>query len=179
MTGRPLAAGNNEQAFLRAGIERFARTISQQPLGLAKQAPESWAANRLCFENARRKAERSGGERRFGWMFQHKLVQAIPGPGYLIAIHHAVWRAPDGHLYDVTPLHSDPKHHQLTLHGGTLFLVDDRAKPVRRGRVSGPLPTKFFALDGDARLVDHVQRLQENEKRHWRELYTAAAAQAS
>ena len=112
-------------------------------------------------------------------MFQHKLVQAIPGPGYLIAIHHAVWRAPDGYLYDVTPLHPDPKHHPIALHGGTLFLVDDRAEPVRRGRVIGPLPTKFFALDNEAQLIDHVQRLQVNEERHCRELYAAAAAQAS
>jgi hypothetical protein len=65
------------------------------------------------------------------------------------------------------------------LHGGTLFLVDDRAEPVRRGRVIGPLPTKFFALDNEAQLIDHVQRLQVNEERHCRELYAAAAAQAS
>jgi hypothetical protein len=36
---------DDEQVLLRAGIERFARTISQQPLGLAKFAPESWVEN--------------------------------------------------------------------------------------------------------------------------------------
>jgi hypothetical protein len=174
----PSPPSDDVQTMLRAGIERFARTISQQPLGLAKYAPEPWADIRLCFENARRKAEESGGERRFGWMFQHKLVAAIPGPGYLIAIHHAVWQAPDGYLYDVTPLHPDPKHHPLAVRGGTLFLVDDRAQPVRRGRIIGPQPTKFFTLDGDAQLVGYVERLQAEEERHCRALYAAGEVQA-
>jgi hypothetical protein len=100
---------SDEQAIPRDVIERFARTISGQPLGLAKYAPEPWADIRLCFENARRKAEQDGGQARFGWMFQHKLVEAIPGLGYLIAIHHAVWRAPSGYLFDVTPLHPTRK----------------------------------------------------------------------
>ena len=138
---------DNEQASLQhAGIHRFARTISDQPLGLAKYAPEPWADIRLCFENARRKAEQSGGEALFGWMFQQKLVRAIPGPGYLIAIHHAVWRAPNGYLFDVTPRHPDPQHHPLAVLGDTLFLVDDLAPPVRNGRVIGPRPTKFFLI---------------------------------
>jgi hypothetical protein len=44
--------------------------------------------------------------------------------------------------------------------------------------VIGPLPTKFFPLDNESQLIDHVQRLQADEERDWRELY-AAAAQAS
>jgi hypothetical protein len=167
------ALKNDEQARLRAGIERFARTISGQSLGLAKYAPEPWADIRLCFENARRKAEQSGGESRFGWMFQHKLVEAIAGPGYLIAIHHAVWRAPTGYLFDVTPLHPDPQNHPLAVRGDTLFLVDDLAQPVRSGQAIGPRPTKFFALDDDARLVTHVGRLREEEEQHCRDLFAA------
>jgi hypothetical protein len=167
---------DDEQAILQDGIKRFARTISGQPLGLAKYAPEPWADIRLCFENARRKADHDGGQTRFGWMFQHKLVEAIPGPGYLIAIHHAVWRAPSGYLFDVTPLHPDPQNHPLAPGGDTLFLVDDLAQPVRSGRMIGPRPTKFFALDDDARLAGHVQRLREAEEEHCRSLYAAGEA---
>ncbi len=164
---------NDEQSILHDGIERFAKTISGQPLGLAKYAPEPWADIRLCFENARRKADHSGGEAQFGWMFQYKLVQAIPGHGYLIAIHHAVWHAPSGYLLDVTPFHPNPQNHPLAVRGDTLFLVDDLAQPMRRCGVIGALPSKFFALDDDARLVSHVQRLRETEERHCRNLYAA------
>jgi hypothetical protein len=95
-------SSQDTQALLQPGIQRFARSISGQPIGLAKYAPEPWGNIRLCFENASRKATDSGGQARFGRMFQHKLVAAIPGPGYLIAIHHAVWQAPTEYLYDVT-----------------------------------------------------------------------------
>ncbi len=167
---------DNEQAILRDGIGRFARTISGQPLGLAKYAPESWADIRLCFENARRKVDQDGGQARFGWMFQHKLVEAIAGPGYLIAIHHAVWRAPNGYLFDVTPLHPDPINHPLSPGGDTLFLIDDLAQPVRTGGMIGPHPTKFFPLDGDAVLAAHVQRLRAAEEESCRSLYAGGDA---
>jgi hypothetical protein len=136
-------SSQDTQALLQPGIQRFARSISGQPIGLAKYAPEPWGNIRLCFENASRKATESGGQARFGWMFQHKLVAAVPGPGYLIAIHHAVWQAPTGYLYDVTPLHTDPKHHPLAIGRDTLFLVDDLALPVRSDRILAPARQNF------------------------------------
>jgi hypothetical protein len=167
---------DDQQAILKAGIGRFAKTISSQPLGLTNYAPESWADIRRCFENAWRKADQDGGHARFGWMFQHKLVEAIPGPGYLIAIHHAVWCAPSGYLFDVTPLHPDPRNHPLAPGGDTLFLVDDLAQPVRSGRMIGPRPSQFFALDDDAQLAGHVQRLRAAEEEHCRRLYSGGGA---
>ena len=164
-------SNNDKRDNLDAGIERFARTISSQPLGLAKYAPENWADVRRCFENAWCKAAQSGGEARFGWMFQHKLVAAISGPGYLIAIHHAVWRAPNGYLFDVTPFHPDAKNHPLAVGGDMLFLVDDHAQPVRSGRIIGPRPTKFFPLADDATLVSHVERLRTDEENYCNRLY--------
>lgn len=170
------APNNNAQTILRDGIKRFAGTISGQPLGLAKYAPEPWANIRLCFENARRKADQDRGHARFGRIFQHKLVEAIPGPGYLIAIHHAVWHAPNGYLFDVTPIHPDPINHPLAPGGDTLLLVDDLAQPVRSGRIIGPRPTKFFALDEGEQLAGHAQRLREAEEEHCRSLYAAGEA---
>ena len=72
------------------------------------------------------------------------MPQAIPGPGYLIAIHHAVWRAPNGHLFDVTPFHPDPRHHPIAVRGGTLFLLDDLARPVTSGRTQRPAPDEIL-----------------------------------
>ena len=153
------------------GIRAFASTISRQPLGLAAHRPEAWGQPTRCFENAMRKAELSGGAARFGWMFHYRLVAKIPGPGYLIASHHAVWHAPDGHLVDVTPFHDDPKHHPLTPGDGILFLVDDAARPVVSGNLVGPLPLRFFPLSDDNRLAEHIERLRDQEDRKCRDIY--------
>jgi hypothetical protein len=159
------------QERLRRRIKAFSRTISDQPLRLAGYTPESWGEVSRCFENVRRKVQQDGGRIQFGWMFHHRLVLAIPGPGYLIAAHHAVWHAPDGHLFDVTPFHADPKHHPLTPGGGVLFLVDDHAAPVVSGRLTGPLPSKFFGLNDGKRLGSHVQQLRTDEEQQCRRIY--------
>jgi hypothetical protein len=44
----------------------------------------------------------------FGWTFNHRLSAEYGG--YLMATHHAVWRALDNKLIDVTPFTDDPKH---------------------------------------------------------------------
>jgi hypothetical protein len=40
-------ADEEMQLSLKRGIEKFARTVSKQPLGLAKFAPEPWGNIRL------------------------------------------------------------------------------------------------------------------------------------
>ena len=111
-----------------------------------------------------RKIQRDGGHCKFGWMFNHRFVVEIPGPGYLIAVHHAVWHAPNGCMVDVTPFHHDPKHRPLAPGGDVLFLVDDCAEPVTTDKVIAPLPSRFKALSDEERLVAHVQRLTLEER---------------
>ena len=69
-------ADEEMQLSLKRGIEKFARTVSKQPLGLAKFAPAPWGDIRLCFENARRKASESGGHPRYGWMFHESCISS-------------------------------------------------------------------------------------------------------
>lgn len=77
-------------------------------------------------------------------MFQKRLVASTPEDSYLIAVHHAVWYAPNGHLIDVTPFHNDSKHHPLTFNDNVLFLVDDNAMPHMLGRLVAPLPSHYY-----------------------------------
>jgi len=156
---------------VRPHLEAFARTISPGPLGLAFHRPEPWATPTRCFENAIRQAEQKGGRALFGWKFHYRIVGDIPGPGYLIAGHHAVWHAPTGQLVDVTPLHDDPKHRPISPSGDVLFLVDTNAQPIAGGSTIGPRSSRFYALDADDRLVVHVRRLQEVEDEACRHLY--------
>jgi hypothetical protein len=156
---------------VRPHLEVFARTISREPLGLAFHRPEAWATPTRCFENVIRQAGQKGGGALFGWMFHYRVVEDIPGPGYLIAVHHAVWRAPTGQLVDVTPLHDDPKHQPISPGGDVLFLVDANAQPIAVSSTVGPRPSRFYPLDADERLVAYVRRLQEAEDEACRNLY--------
>lgn len=171
-----LSRADTHQGFdLQPHLNSFARSISQQPLGFALYQPQPWAVATSCFQNAVRQAELHGGRARFGWMFHHRLVADILGPGYLIAVHHAVWHAPDGRLVDVTPFHDDPKHRPISPGGDVLFLVDTKAQPIVVGSLVGPRPSRFQPLATDERLTAHVRRLQEIEEDACRRLYGGLA----
>jgi len=47
-----------------------------------------------------------------------------------------------------------------------LFLVDDKATPVRNENVIAPLPLQFFTLRGDERLEAYVKRLNDEEQKN-------------
>ena len=153
-------------------VRVFAATISRQALGLVRHREEGWGQVTRCFENAKRKVQEAGGKVKYGWIFQHRLVGDVPGPGYLIAIHHAVWHAPNGRLIDVTPYHHDPKYHPLAPGGSVLFLVDDRAEPVVTDELIAPLPSQFLALSNEQRIVSHVQGLRREEEQECRKIYS-------
>jgi hypothetical protein len=122
---------------LREIIERiraFAPRISSGTVSGARFAPEASAWPTECFANAERKAQQAGGSALHCWMFHYREVAAMPGPGYLIAVNHAVWCAPDKKLVDVTPFHSDPKHHPIVLNrNAVLYLTDSNATPLTNG----------------------------------------------
>ena len=103
-----------------------------------------------------------------GWMFQYREVTALPGPGYLIAVNHAVWRAPDKKLIDVTPFHSDPKHNPIVVNGdAVLFLIDSNATPLTNEHVGLALPSWFFPLTDDEAMAEHVAKLASKELDEW------------
>jgi hypothetical protein len=134
----------------------FAGQISSEGrLDLAIHRPKRWARLNRCFENAASQVKQKGGSTTFGWMFLYRLVEKIPGHGYLIAVRHAVWRTPNGRLIDITPLNDDPNR-PLLRKGSVIFLAD-------AGSTTGPRPSIFYPLDADERLTAHVRQLQEVE----------------
>ena len=94
-------------------IAQFGYGITSKPLRLAVHRPEDWAKPVNCFNNVDQKVELDGGTKTCGWMFNERLVEAIPGGNFLIAINHVAWTSPDGRLVDVTPFHTDPSTARL------------------------------------------------------------------
>jgi hypothetical protein len=155
-------------AELFACIKAFAPRISSEPLSGAAHAPDASAQPTQCFANAQRKAQTDGGQVLCGWMFNYREVASLPGPGYVIAVNHAVWLAPDKRLIDVTPFHGDPKHHPIVVNGNAvLFLVDTSASPLSSGHNGLPLPSWFFAITADKAMAAHVTKLTEDELDYW------------
>jgi hypothetical protein len=157
-----------------ASLEAFARTLSRGGgFRLARYAPQPWAQPTQCFANARRQATELGGRAVFGWMFHHRLVSNISDAGYLVAVHHAVWRTPgrEPQLVDVTPFNEDPRHRPIAPDGDVLFLVDAQAQPLVARRLVGPRPSRFHPLSDDPRLAALVADLQAAETAACRALY--------
>lgn len=160
------------------GMERFAATISKQQMGLVKYRPEPSAQPTQCFANVMEKVRRDGGRGQTGWTFHYRIRPNVGG--YLFVTHHAVWYAPDGQLFDVTPFTEDEKHHPHTADGDVLFLVDDAAAPVSSGNMLIPLPLRFFPLEDSAELVSYVEGLNRRDREQFEKLragdLTAAGA---
>jgi hypothetical protein len=166
----------NELVLVKARIDATAPTISTQRLGLVYHRPESWADAARCYENVSTKVAQNGGRMQFGWTFHHRFAADIPDAAYLFLTHHAVWCAPDGSLVNVTP-YPEPQHHPFPGPGADfVFLMDDKARPVRSGNVIVPLPLQFFALYGDERLTAYVERLNAEEQERFRLMYAAAGS---
>jgi hypothetical protein len=111
-------SGTNEKtpATITAAVRTLASDISHGSLSFVTIKP--FPASRLifCYENVEAVVAEQGGERIFGW----KIWECRH---WIKAVHHAVWKSPDGDLIDITP---EPGETQ------TLFLTDDqpRSRPV-------------------------------------------------
>ncbi|EHR6439713.1 hypothetical protein HYO29_04070 [Vibrio parahaemolyticus] len=68
----------------------------------------------LCYWNVDELVRNYGGEAVYGWQF------FIWPKRYIEAMHHAVWRTPDGKLFDVTE-----KYPTDTIKDHSIFLEDD------------------------------------------------------
>ena len=152
------------------GIRYFSTKLSDQPLGLVTHQPAVSALASNCISNAMTVKMKDGGEVRYGWYFIHRY--SLQYGDYLIATHHAVWYNPKNmQLIDVTPYHKDEKHRPYSPEGNLLFLVDDKAQPIKLGNVFAPLPSRYYALKNSKELVEYVKELQEKEFKFYKEEY--------
>ena len=157
-------------ATLKEHLDIIAATLSRHRVCVLAHRPEEWGLPTQCYENVRRKIEKDHGRDRYGWMFQYRQIADISGPGYIMAVHHAVWNSPEGHLIDVTPFHTDPKHQPLLQGGEVIFLFDEGATLVRTTNTRAPVPIRFYPLSDEQRLVAHVDRIRAEEIRRCREM---------
>lgn len=151
--------GNASGEVSSEAINRFARSISDGPLGLVHHRPQKWAEPHLCYNNVSEMVEREGGRGQSGWLF---YIRTRPGVGnYVFAQPHAVWYKRDGSLVDVTP-HRDPEHLPVIVDGSVLFLVDSAADPVgvADGEFLSP-PLRFCAAGDSPTLKQYVAELNE------------------
>jgi hypothetical protein len=156
-------------ALVSARIKRIADEIGNRSLlGLAHHQPEPWAEPSRCFENVAQKIARDGGRTMFGWTFHHRIVERIPGPGYVFVTHHAVWHRHDGYFVNVTP-YPEKMHYPLSPDkDNILFLADPSALPFTTKNMIAPLPLRFFSVvDGDPELDAYVQELSRKERDAW------------
>jgi hypothetical protein len=156
-----------DEERLKEAIAEIAPRISAGPLGLALHRPEQMARSNRSFRNVADKVIYDGGAAIHGWVLHYRAGGDIPGEGYLLAEHHAVWHSPDGRLVDVTPY---PKAALRPISPGedTLFLVDAGALPEKRGKHFIPLPSRAFALSEDEALVAYVAVLNRQAEEEWR-----------
>lgn len=152
-------------------LKTFAKSISSQALGPIVHSPELFAEVNICYDNVKRKVDLHGGNIQYGWTFVHRLTANFQSIGYFMATHHAVWRAPNDQLIDITPFHTDIKHQPYAPDGRLYFLVDDKAQPVRIGQIDAPLPLKFFPLNDGKKLLFYIGELRANEEEACQKLY--------
>jgi hypothetical protein len=137
--------------FAPEPLRRFASTISNESWELVDYTPDPLAQPAQCFQNVSEKVCREGGRPIFGWVF---LFRNAP---YLIAMHHAVWRARDSDAtVDITPFH--PNTQPYCHAGKVVFLLDGAAEPRKIGLYFCRLPSKFFPLTDDPELLAGVKK---------------------
>jgi hypothetical protein len=100
-------------ATITPALSSFASNISNGPLSLIPLQPLPSSRTRFCYENVEAYVAEHHGESIVGW----KIWECRH---WIKAVHHAVWRSPDGDLIDISP---EPGEQQ------TLFLIDDEPRP--------------------------------------------------
>jgi hypothetical protein len=128
-----------------------------------------------CIQNVLQKVSLDGGRAVYGWAFLTRISDYGP---YLIAMHHAVWRAAGSNgALDITPFHENPIHQPYSpVNGRIAFLLDDAAQPKAIGHAIAPLASRFFPATDDPSLAAYVETLRGDEVAKCEKLYEGALA---
>lgn len=79
-------------------IRAFCRTISSETPVYLKYTDTNYGYESThCYDNVRHYVKHHGGEMLSGWIIWVNTIFKIE------AEHHAVWKAPSGNIYDITP----------------------------------------------------------------------------
>lgn len=101
--------------------------------------PAPWAALNECFNNVYRMVKQYGGSMISGWAVWQR------GNMLLDAEAHAIWRAPDGKLIDITP-HSYNEKRILFLFDSSVCYQGITIPSHRQALTDSPLVAEFIRL---------------------------------
>lgn len=147
-------------------IESFAKSLSNETFGLVYYKPDKDSIITNCISNVIHYVKRCSGSVICGWYFGHR--ESAKFGNYLVATHHAVWRAQDGKLIDITPFHEEVRHQPLTNQGSVIFQVDTNAKPIKHGKLQIPRPLKFYPILKSEELNNYLKTLEQKEINYYK-----------
>lgn len=110
--------------------------------------PAPWAALNECFNNVYRMVKQYGGSMISGWAVWQR------GNMLLDAEAHAIWRAPDGKLIDITP-HSYNEKRILFLFDSSVCYQGITIPSHRQALTDSPLVAEFIRLYSER---DHIMQ---------------------
>lgn len=110
--------------------------------------PAPWAALNECFNNVHRMVKQYGGSMISGWAVWQR------GNMLLDAEAHAIWRAPDGKLIDITP-HSYNEKRILFLFDSSVCYQGVTIPSHRQALTDSPLVAEFIRLYSER---DHIMQ---------------------
>ena len=110
--------------------------------------PAPWAALNECFNNVYRMVKQYGGSMISGWAVWQR------GNMLLDAEAHAIWRAPDGKLIDITP-HSYNEKRILFLFDSSVCYQGVTIPSHRQALTDSPLVAEFIRLYSER---DHIMQ---------------------
>ena len=110
--------------------------------------PAPWAALNECFNNVYRMVKQYGGSMISGWAVWQR------GNMLLDAEAHAIWRAPDGKLIDITP-HSYNEKRILFLFDSSVCYQGIIIPSHRQALTDSPLVAEFIRLYSER---DHIMQ---------------------
>ena len=110
--------------------------------------PAPWAALNECFNNVHRMVKQYGGSMISGWAVWQR------GNMLLDAEAHAIWRAPDGKLIDITP-HIYNEKRILFLFDSSVCYQGVTIPSHRQALTDSPLVAEFIRLYSER---DHIMQ---------------------
>ncbi len=102
----------------------------------------------MCYQNARQQVLKYGGTVELGW-------QLLIWPGRFVkALHHAVWKNPEGNLIDVTA----PAFSGVTSRTTTFIPIGPEIAPDTLDPVE---PSVFYSLDADTSSLGYIKATRD------------------
>jgi hypothetical protein len=130
-------------------LRQFCAQLSPRKRALKVTLDHSLLPFGNCYWNVNSKIESSGGEMVLGWQLTYWPKRFIE------AMHHAIWRTPEGDLLDVTE-----KYPHDTIAGYSTFLPQSDVSEINLEEPQH-VTSKHFLLQNRKEIVDYVNAYKQ------------------